>query len=99
MSIFHKRAARRADDRRHKQLLAAAEHVVSRGTLERRIEDIDLSEVVAVAFGRYQLRITDDEALDYLNAERGYPLRTTHPTLPGTTVIPAQRDNSGGDDQ
>lgn len=94
--------ARKDADRRHKQLLVAARHVVSRGTLDRRIEDIDLAEVAAVAFGRYQLRITEDEALDYLNAvlaERGFPLRTAHPAPSGSTVIPAQRDGNEGEGQ
>lgn len=100
--MFEKRAARRAEDRRHQQLLRIAQHIVSRVTLERRIEDIDVAEIVAVAFGRHQLRITEDEALDYLNAvlaERGYPLRTVHPALPGTTSIPAQRNRKEGEDQ
>lgn len=93
--------ARKDADRRHKQLLLAARHVVSRGTLDRRIEDIDLAEVVAIAFGRYQLRITNEEALDYLNAvlaERGYPLRCAHPTPSGATAIPAQRASQDGDE-
>lgn len=101
MNLFPKRAARRADDRRHKKLMDATRHIVSRASLEHRIKDIDLTEVVALAFGRYQLRITEDDALDYLNAvhaERGFPLRSTHPVPSGSTRIPTQRDREGGDE-
>ncbi|RSN13762.1 hypothetical protein DMH25_08205 [Streptomyces sp. WAC 01325] len=70
--------ARKAADRRHRQLLRAANDVVSRRSLAGTIDDIDPAEIVAIAFGRHELRIDVDEALDYLNAilaERGFPLR------------------------
>lgn len=77
--------ARKAAERRHRQLLRAAEHVVSRHIIDQQDTPVDPAAVVAVAFGRYELRITEDEARDYLNAvhaERGYPLRTADPSAP-----------------
>ncbi|MEU0587246.1 hypothetical protein [Streptomyces sp. NPDC006132] len=77
--------ARKAADRRHRQLLRAANHVVSRRALNGQIEQADPAEIIAIAFGRYELRIDDDEALDYLNAvlaERGYALLTRDATVP-----------------
>lgn len=70
--------ARRVENRRHGQLLAAARHIVGRRIVELNVQDVEPAEVVALAFGRYGLRIDEGEALDYLNAdlaERGYPLR------------------------
>lgn len=70
--------AKQATARRHRQLLRAASDVVSRHSLLGETPNADPAEIVAVAFGRHELRIDADEALDYLNAvlaERGFPLR------------------------
>lgn len=77
MSILQTRAARRAATRRHQQLLDAARHTVSRHAVEDTITRIDPAEIVSLVFGRNAIRITEAEALDYLNAvlaDRGYPL-------------------------
>ncbi|MEU0069522.1 hypothetical protein ABZ027_08255 [Streptomyces sp. NPDC006332] len=77
--------AKKAADRRHRQLLLAANHVVNRSVLDRSVEQAAPAEIAAIAFGRYELRISDDEALDYLNAvlaERGCPLRTADTNAP-----------------
>lgn len=84
----------RAAARRHRDLLTVAQRVVSRATLDRSTEQIGLAEITALAFGRHQLRITDAEALDYLNAvlaERGFPLHAA--------AHPAPRDEQDGEDQ
>lgn len=70
--------ARQAAGRRHRQLMRAASDVVRRHYLLGEAENATPAEIVAVAFGRHELRIDVDEALDYLNAvlaERGYALR------------------------
>jgi hypothetical protein len=71
-----KARARRAANARHRALMTIASHVIARHV---RLGDTSTAtaEVIAIAFGRHQLRITDDEALDYLNAqlaERSLPL-------------------------
>ncbi|MFJ2162388.1 hypothetical protein [Streptomyces sp. NPDC087856] len=91
MSWTQNRAKKQAT-RRHRDLLSVAQRVVSRATLDRSTGQI--AEVVALAFGRHELRITDDEALDYLNAvlaERGFPLHAA--------ALPAPRDEQDGEDQ
>ncbi|MER5211975.1 hypothetical protein ABT063_15680 [Streptomyces sp. NPDC002838] len=80
--------AQRAEDRRHRQLMHAAQHVISRRALDSDIAQATPAEVVALAFGRHALRIEDTEALDYLNAvlaERGYPLLTANATASETS--------------
>lgn len=82
--MFKKQGARRAAARTHRQLLAAANHVVSRSALELGVEHAKPAEIVALVFGRHALRIDEAEALDYLNAvlvERGYPLRNAAPEV------------------
>ncbi|MFD9192963.1 hypothetical protein ACFWCA_32715 [Streptomyces phaeochromogenes] len=98
---WKQRQAKKAATRRHAQLLRAAHSVVSRGTLDRSVQDIAPAEVVAVAFGRYELRITEDEALDYLNAvlaERGFPLRYADTAVPHDITIPAPRNGQDGEE-
>lgn len=84
-----KRRARKAADRRHHQLLCAANDVVSRRALLGQVEHTTPAEIVAIAFGRYELRIDEDEALDYLNAvlaERGFPLRHADASTPESSA-------------
>lgn len=102
MSYLQNRKTKQAAARRHSQLLRTANDVVSRGSLDRRIADLDPALIVALAFGRYELRVTDEEAIDYLNAalaERGFPLRYTDCPVEPSAGIPAQRDGQDGDDQ
>lgn len=76
---------RRAAVRRHRQLMAAAEQIVSRSILYSQVDKAAPADVAALAFGRHGLRIEQDEALDYLNAvlaERGYALRRPDTTTP-----------------
>lgn len=92
---------RRAAARRHRLLMSAASHIVSRRAFYDQVEQAAPAELTALVFGRHGLRIDDAEALEYLNAvlaERGYPLYA-HPPMPGTPVIPAQRDRNEGEDQ
>ncbi|MET8982116.1 hypothetical protein ABZX85_41690 [Streptomyces sp. NPDC004539] len=77
--------SRRAAARRHRQLMAAAERIVSRSILYSQVDTAAPADVAALVFGRHGLRIEHDEALDYLNAvlaERGYALRRTGTTAP-----------------
>ncbi|MFF7067330.1 hypothetical protein [Streptomyces pseudovenezuelae] len=92
----------RAAARRHRLLMSAASHIVSRHSLYDQVEQAAPAELAALVFGRHALRIDDEEALDYLNAvlaERGFPLIAAQPPLTGTPVIPAQRDSNEGEDQ
>lgn len=69
--------ARRAEALRHAALMTTARHVISRHTLHGESLQDSPAGVVALAFGRHRLRITEAEALDYLNAQladRGLPL-------------------------
>ena len=94
MSILKKQGARRAAARRHQQLLDAARHILSRHAIENTVTAIDPAEIVAVAFGRYAIRVTEGEATDYLNAvlaDRGYPLHqaAVAPAVGDGTQCPA----------
>jgi hypothetical protein len=97
---WKQRQARKAAARRHARLLRVAKDVVSQGVMDRRFSGIDLKRIVAIAFARYELRITEDEALDYLNgilAEYSLPLRYVD-ALPQDATIPGQRDGQDGDE-
>jgi hypothetical protein len=85
--MFAKRTARRAEARRHATLLQLADRVVSRHTLHGDSMQATPAEVVALAFGRARMRVTDAEALDYLNAvlaDRSLPLLPAPETAPET---------------
>jgi hypothetical protein len=68
--------ANRAAARRHRQLLRAADDVVSRSCLHAQTGHASPVEVIAIAFGRYQLRIGEAD-LNAVLAERGFSLRNT----------------------
>ncbi|MEU9406219.1 hypothetical protein AB0E08_11000 [Streptomyces sp. NPDC048281] len=92
--MLKKRAARRAASRTHRQMMDAARHVLGRHVLEDTVPHVDPAEVVALVFGRHALRITEQDAIDYLNAlfaERGFPLHTT--PAPAVDVV----DRAGRD--
>lgn len=77
MSILKKHAARRTAARRHQSLMSAARHILSRHAIEGTVTRIDPAEIVALTFGQHAIRITESEAIEYLNAvlaDRGYPL-------------------------
>ena len=78
MSKFEKyREARRAH-RRHTRLMRAADHLIF-GKPDAQLAAADL---IALAFGRHQLRITEAEAVDYLNAGLVRRDRTRRLTTP-----------------
>lgn len=87
--MFKNRKARRQSAVRHGLLLRVALKVVSRHVIHGDLDQVPsqtlAAEIIALAFGEQQMRITDPEALDYLNAalvDRGYPLRTATGTYP-----------------
>lgn len=97
MILSKKQALRRAADRQHRQLMDAARHIVSRRAIESSVDRIDPAEIVALVFGRHNIRITNDDAADYLNAvlaDRGYPLFTDAVTTSVETVSP----DAGGEE-
>ncbi|MEU4170998.1 hypothetical protein AB0F46_29475 [Streptomyces sp. NPDC026665] len=97
---WKQRKAAKAAARRHGQILRVAGDIVTRGAMERNVQGIDPNRIVAITFGRYRLRVTEDEALDYLNAElaeRGYPLHYVDAPAPDDVTIPGQRDGQDGD--
>ncbi|MGC9536548.1 hypothetical protein [Streptomyces sp. UG1] len=68
---------RRAERRRHRHLMEAAQHIVRRHALDDSTDTASPAKVAALAFGWHGLRVAEDEALDYLNAvlaDRGFPL-------------------------
>ncbi|WP_217553102.1 hypothetical protein [Streptomyces sp. GbtcB6] len=76
--MLNKSKARRTENRRHRALMSVADHVVSRHVIAGDSEQATTGEIIALAFGRHQLRITHAEALDFLNAQlaaRSLPLR------------------------
>ncbi|MFF1297956.1 MULTISPECIES: hypothetical protein [unclassified Streptomyces] len=95
MIFSKKQAARRTAARQHRQLMAAARHILSRHALEGTVTRINPAEIVALVFGRHAVRITEDEAVDYLNAalaDRGYPLFTDAVT---SSIEPVSPDAGG----
>ncbi|MFF4933552.1 hypothetical protein ACFY2H_32365 [Streptomyces griseofuscus] len=70
----------------HRRLMHVACKVVARHATCGDPDTASTAEIVALAFGEHQMRITDAEALDYLNAalaDRGYPLRPAAPQAGG----------------
>jgi hypothetical protein len=62
---------------RHTRLMGVAEHLIRDAavTSSSGPEKVTIAQVACLAFARYQLRINDDEAADYLAAAlvaRGY---------------------------
>ncbi|WP_329203940.1 hypothetical protein [Streptomyces sp. NBC_01435] len=51
-------------NRRHARLMSIADSLI----LGRAADAPTTDEFIALAFGRHKLRITEDEAFDYLNA-------------------------------
>ncbi|QNT96760.1 hypothetical protein HEP81_06525 [Streptomyces griseofuscus] len=77
---------RRRAFHQHQRLMRVAFKVVSRHATCGGPDTASTAEIVALAFGEHQMRITDAEALDYLNAalaDRGYPLRPVAPQAGG----------------
>lgn len=64
MSKFKKYREARNTNRRHARLMAAADHLI----YGRNAEEVSAADLIALAFGRHQIRITEAEAVDYLNA-------------------------------
>lgn len=65
-------------NRRHARLMRAADSLIYGQDTEALVAD----DLVALAFGRYRLRIDEAEAVDYLNAglvHRGHPRRLATP--------------------
>lgn len=75
--MFKKTRERKAAAQRHRLIMAAARHIVSRHVIYGEVTRAIPAEVVAYLFGKSSLRISEAEAVDYLNAvlvDRGYPL-------------------------
>ncbi|MEU8688813.1 hypothetical protein [Streptomyces sp. NPDC048665] len=67
----------RAAHLRHRQLMRAADRVVSRHVIDNEPSRATAAEVAALVFGWHGLRVPEDEATEYLNAvlaDRGFPL-------------------------
>ncbi|MCX5345898.1 hypothetical protein [Streptomyces atratus] len=63
---------------RHARLMRAADSLI----FGQDTEALAAGDLIALAFGRYQLRIDEAEAVDYLNAglvRRGHTRRLTTP--------------------
>ncbi|MFF3735177.1 hypothetical protein ACFYXM_34130 [Streptomyces sp. NPDC002476] len=61
--------------RRHARLMEIAEHLVRQASAEA--EKVTCAQLAAVVFGRYQLRVEEAEAADFLAAalvEGGYSI-------------------------
>ncbi|MEW2272157.1 hypothetical protein [Streptomyces griseofuscus] len=81
-----KSTGRRRAFHQHQRLMRVAFKVVSRHAICGDSNTASTAEIVALAFGEHQLRITETEALNYLNAalaDRGYPLRSAAPQAGG----------------
>ncbi|MET8746181.1 hypothetical protein [Streptomyces sp. NPDC004728] len=66
------------DKRRHARLMRAADSLI----FGRDIDSLVPGDLIALAFGRYRIRIEEDEAVEYLNAglvRRDRPRRLTAP--------------------
>lgn len=69
------------DKRRHRQLMAVADSLIEKATFlasvsSRAYEQVTPAHVVSAAFGRYQLRVEEAEATEYLRAvlvQRNHP--------------------------
>lgn len=75
--MFEKSRKQRAAARRHRLIMAATRHIVSRHVIYGDVKQATPGLVVAYLFGQSGLRIGEAEAVDYLNAvlaDRGYPL-------------------------
>ncbi|MFF1916118.1 hypothetical protein ACFVYE_31940 [Streptomyces sp. NPDC058239] len=68
-------------NQRHARLMNIATDLI----LGRDADAPTTDEFIALAFGRYELRITEDEAFDYLNAGLVHHGRKPRPT-PQATV-------------
>ncbi|MFB7852916.1 hypothetical protein ACFC34_38690 [Streptomyces sp. NPDC056053] len=77
-------------NRRHARLMRAADFLI----LGQDTEALVASDLVALAFGRYQLRIDEAEAVDYLNVglvRRSHPQGLATPT-PETGLTPREEN-------
>jgi hypothetical protein len=70
--MFLKDSQKTKDKRRHRRLMLVAGYLLDDAVLLSRdlrgYEDITSAHVVSAAFGRYQLRIGEAEATEYLRA-------------------------------
>ncbi|MFF2411881.1 hypothetical protein [Streptomyces sp. NPDC058092] len=64
MSNLKKFREARHASRRHTRLMRAADHLI----YGRTDAELDAADLIALVFGRHQLRITETEAVNYLNA-------------------------------
>ncbi|GFE20058.1 hypothetical protein [Streptomyces nigrescens] len=75
--MFKKHAEKREASRRHRQIMNAAYHLLTPGLHLDTTARLSPEDVVVLAYGRHQIRITEEEARDALGAallERGFDL-------------------------
>lgn len=78
MSILKNRREARRANQRHNHLMRAADHLI----FGRTNAELTAADLIALAFGRHQYRITETEAVDYLNAGLVLRNRTHRLTAP-----------------
>ncbi|MEU8740629.1 hypothetical protein [Streptomyces halstedii] len=67
-------------NQRHARLMRAADFLI----FDHDTDELAAADLIALAFGRYQIRITEAEAVEYLNAglvRRGHARRLAAPTV------------------